>query len=122
MDTSRYISMCTDRDTVFEVCQYLPGGGGWVCYPQGMRDTSMGLTLMIQNPVLLPGFYHLWVLCAVNVSPAKACTAFECICFIHIGFYRLWVLCADNVSPAKACTALSAFVSLSHKISLILFL
>ena len=75
MDTSRHILMCTDRDTVFEFCQYLPGGGGWVCYPQGMRDTSMGLILMIQN-------YHLWVLCADNVSPAKACTAFECICFI----------------------------------------
>ena len=82
MDTSRYISMCKDRDTIFEVCQYMSGGGGWVCYPQGMRDTFIGLTLVIQNPVILPRFYCLYVLCADNVSPAKACTVSECIHFI----------------------------------------
>ena len=53
MDTSRYISMCTDRDTVFEACQYLPGDGGWVCYPQGIRDKSMGVTLVILIPVII---------------------------------------------------------------------
>ena len=77
----------------------------------------------------------MWVLCADIVPPAKACTAFDCICFIisqnnidfcsnfdlggvdrvetlgtdgHIkvsGFYPMSVLCADIVSPAKACTA-----------------
>ena len=80
MDTSRYISMCTDRDTVFEAGQYLTGDGGWVCYPQGMRDKSMGVTLVILNPVILPGFDTMCVLYADIVPPAKACTAFECIC------------------------------------------
>ena len=90
MDTSRYISMCTDRGTVFEVCQSLPGVGGWVCYPQGMRDISMGSTLVIQNPVILPELYCLWALCADNVSPAKACTAFECICMFNFLIKHHW--------------------------------
>ncbi len=80
MNTSRYISMCTDRDTVFEACQYLPGDGGRVCYLRGMRDISMDVTLVILNPVILPGFDPMWVLYADIVPPAKACTAFEFIC------------------------------------------
>ena len=38
------------------------GDSGWVCYPQGMRDKSMGVTLVILNPVILPGFDPMWVL------------------------------------------------------------
>ena len=88
MDTSRYISMCTDRDTVFEAGQYLTGDGGSVCYPQGMRDKSMGVTLVILNPVILPGFDTMCVLYADIVPPAKACTAFECIC-VRVSEYRV---------------------------------
>ena len=40
----------------------------------------MGLTLVIQNPIILPGFDPMWALYADIVPPAKACTAFECIC------------------------------------------
>ena len=40
----------------------------------------MGVTLVILNPVILPGFDPMWVLYADIVSPAKACMAFECIC------------------------------------------
>ena len=79
--------MCTDRDTVFEAGQYLTGDGGSVCYPQGMRDKSMGVTLVILNPVILPGFDTMCVLYADIVPPAKACTAFECIC-VRVQFGR----------------------------------
>ena len=45
-----------------------------------MRDKSMGVTLVILNPVILPGFDPMWVLYADIVPSAKACTAFTCIC------------------------------------------
>ena len=52
------------------------GIGGWVCYPQEMRNTSMGVTLAILNPVILPGFYSMWVLCA-DIVPVLDFTVSE---------------------------------------------
>ena len=77
----------------------MTGDGGWVCYPQGMRDKSMGVTLVILNPVLLPGFDTMCVLYADIVPPAKACTAFECIC-VRVSEYIMseYIMSESSVS------------------------
>ena len=93
--------MYPDRDTVFEACHYLPGDGVLVCYPQEMRDKSMGVTLVILNPVI--GFDPMSVLYADIVPPAKACTAFECICVRVSEYIMSEYSLADSGCQSPVC-------------------